>query len=233
MIKYVIVERHNFSGRYIALRGLQFETEAAAKQHITEKFNERYRDRYHVESRQVKEDEETLRMTCQCCGRKILAKTGSIAHHGYERPGHGWQTSSCFGAKRLPWEVDRAAVADLIGFLKSNLKNQIAARKAVADETSPVTHHYSVYDRFTGERSGKTLEFTRATFDELKTTLHAGLVRGDGYYENKTFDQCKERDLAGRDNHIKKTKADIVEFTKRYDGWKQTHKRHGNDWVLL
>jgi hypothetical protein len=44
-------------------------------------------------------------MHCQICGRAILANTGLIAHHGYERPGQGWQTSSCFGARWRPYEV--------------------------------------------------------------------------------------------------------------------------------
>lgn len=43
--------------------------------------------------------------TCQICARAILANTGKIAHHGYTRPGHGWQTSSCFGARFRPYEV--------------------------------------------------------------------------------------------------------------------------------
>jgi hypothetical protein len=43
--------------------------------------------------------------TCQICLRSIGTKTGHIAHHGYKRPGHGWQTSSCFGAKWRPLEV--------------------------------------------------------------------------------------------------------------------------------
>jgi hypothetical protein len=28
-----------------------------------------------------------------------------IAHHGYRRPGQGWQTASCFGARWRPYEV--------------------------------------------------------------------------------------------------------------------------------
>jgi hypothetical protein len=43
--------------------------------------------------------------TCQVCGRAIKANTGLIAHHGYERPGQGWQTRSCFGARFRPYEV--------------------------------------------------------------------------------------------------------------------------------
>lgn len=43
--------------------------------------------------------------TCQICGRPILANTGLIAHHGYQRPGDGYQTKSCMGAKYLPYEA--------------------------------------------------------------------------------------------------------------------------------
>jgi len=52
--------------------------------------------------------------TCQICGRAILAKTGRIAHHGYKRPGNGWQTSSCYGARHRPYEVARDAIQGAI-----------------------------------------------------------------------------------------------------------------------
>lgn len=42
---------------------------------------------------------------CQICERAIKANTGKIAHHGYTRPGTGWQTASCMGARHLPYEV--------------------------------------------------------------------------------------------------------------------------------
>jgi len=51
--------------------------------------------------------------TCQICGREIKANTGVIAHHGYRRPGCGWQTASCMGAKHFAYELscDRIAAA--------------------------------------------------------------------------------------------------------------------------
>ncbi len=59
--------------------------------------------------------------TCQICGRAIKAKKGHIAHHGYKRPGGGWQTASCSGATHLPYEVscDRipGAIASCQGFI--------------------------------------------------------------------------------------------------------------------
>jgi hypothetical protein len=62
-IKYVIVERKNMSGRYVALRNLSFTTKEAAQGHINTKFNERFRNRFHVESRLIKADNTELRST--------------------------------------------------------------------------------------------------------------------------------------------------------------------------
>lgn len=50
------------------------------------------------------------RKECQICGRAIKAKRGRIAHHGYTRPGHGWQTSSCRGARHYPYDVAHNAL---------------------------------------------------------------------------------------------------------------------------
>lgn len=57
--------------------------------------------------------------TCQCCGRAIEARRGVIADHGYRRPGQGWQTPSCYGARAVPFELGHDAldrlIADLVG----------------------------------------------------------------------------------------------------------------------
>lgn len=71
--------------------------------------------------------------TCQICGRAVLAKTGLIAHHGYKRPGNGWQTSSCYGARYRPYEVARDAIEGAIsqceGFI-ARTETTIAAMQA-------------------------------------------------------------------------------------------------------
>lgn len=61
--------------------------------------------------------------TCQICGRNIKAKNGRIAHHGYTRPDLGWQTKSCFGARRLPLEESCDAIEDGIKMIERYIKN--------------------------------------------------------------------------------------------------------------
>jgi hypothetical protein len=170
-------------------------------------------------------------MTCQCCGRGIFANGGKIAHHGYQRPGDGWQTASCAGATYLPFEVSRERLGHLIDHLIARKVDLIAARCAVYDEVEPVTHHYSVYDRTVrgGYRSGKVV-MTRATYDAVaKLNIDNVFTHRRG----ETFDTFKIRDLDKRDANIRNLRHDITVCQTRYDGWKQTHEWRGDKWVAL
>jgi len=230
VVKFVIVEQINFGRSHRAKPGLSFGTEAEAKAWI-EKLNEKYRKRFHVEGRKVKDIDASQTMHCQCCGRAIHAAKGAIAHHGYTRPGDGWQTASCFGAKYAPWEVSRLRVKDLIEHLEQVLERSIAARDAVHAETLPVTHHYQIYDRrVRGGYVSKTLSLTR---DNFAATLQSNPDNVFRHTPGITFDVFKKRDLENRDRKILQLKRDITEFNLRYDGWKQTHKREGDKWVAL
>lgn len=173
--------------------------------------------------------DDAKRMTCQCCGRRILAETGTVAHHGYERPGTGWQTSSCMGAKEMPFEVSRDRLGVMIEGLRNNLAGQVATRDAVETETAPVTYRYTV-GLPNGHRDSKSASFTRDTFD----AVIASLPRRPGYFgDDALFDGYKRRDLASRDSQIRNLTGFIAECQARFDGWKQTHRREGDEWVTL
>lgn len=59
--------------------------------------------------------------TCPVCFRAIAVVSGHMAHHGYERPGDGFQTASCPGTRFAPLEVSSAGLEWLIGALRKNL----------------------------------------------------------------------------------------------------------------
>lgn len=96
-----------------------------------------YRDRAAARAKRsaflakAKEEKARLSRTCQICDRPIFAESGVIAHHGYERPGYGWQTASCYGARRLPWEKSCDAVADYIEIIKRDVANLDAYHTAL------------------------------------------------------------------------------------------------------
>ncbi|CAM3648700.1 hypothetical protein [Bordetella flabilis] len=59
--------------------------------------------------------------TCPVCFRRIAVQRGTMAHHGYERPGSGWQTASCPGIQFKPLEVSSEGLEWLISTLHAQL----------------------------------------------------------------------------------------------------------------
>ena len=118
------------------------------------------------------------RKTCQICGRQILAKNGKIAHHGYRRPGVGWQTGSCEGARCLPLEVsDLILERHIIGVrngcesLKAHIKapiTEIEFQCSKPTETSRTVPGRR--DRF--ERDSHFDVATEANFESVKRNYH-------------------------------------------------------------
>lgn len=168
-----------------------------------------------------KTEKNKAQMTCQCCGRKHLANTGTIAHHGYQRPGGGWQTASCSGAKCLPFEVSRDRLGMLITSLKDWEKRAVKGRAEVKAETVSIrlafTDRNAPRDRL-GNRPTKYVDVTRDTFEAIKAEdNHEFVMRG--LYD---FDKIKESELNSRAREIKNVRAEIAAQTERYDGWKAT-----------
>lgn len=163
-------------------------------------------------------------MTCQCCARRILAETGEIAHHGYQRPGSGWQTASCFGARALPFEVDRTRLGKMLVSLKERRDTLTKALAEIEAETRPVPYIYSDRTDCT-QRWDKGIErrilVTRETFDAEYDAIHAR--RGERAVK-PTFDTVKAGALARLRGELRMTEREIDYQQPRYDGWVQTHR---------
>lgn len=169
--------------------------------------------------------DEADRMTCQCCWRGIFAATGMIAHHGYERPGDGWQTASCMGARHLPFEADRAQLGVLIRILEQQRDGIAAHLAALIAETTPCTFQYSVYDKEIRRSRPVSREITRETFAQIKAELANHLY--------SDFDDLKERNVSSTERNLRITREQIAECRARFDGWKQTHRWNGTTWETV
>lgn len=62
--------------------------------------------------------------TCPCCFRGIAVTGGTMAHHGYRRPGMSIQTASCSGIRFEPLEVSSAGLAWLVKELVARLESR-------------------------------------------------------------------------------------------------------------
>ena len=179
---------------------------------------------------EAKSRRSELAMTCQCCFQKILANTGVIAHHGYKRPGDGWQTSSCFGARALPFENDREKLGELIRSLEADLKTRRLNRRRAAAEGVPIHWGFTDYTKPTnhlGFRPRLYIDFTRSSFEEIKkaNSKNAEVAR------LTSFDDLKARDLRERDFYIKQVQGDLSRCQKYWDLWKRSHEWNSKKWI--
>jgi hypothetical protein len=166
---------------------------------------------------------EAAQMTCQCCGGLYLANLGTVAHHGYRRPGDGWQTASCAGAKELPFEVSRDCLGNLIDDRVGWERNAVADRAAIAEERRPIVLKFSPRDAqrdSRGNRPTVSVTVTRETFHAVWREH----LRDFTFYSWNDFDAVKDYDLQRRDRDIRGVREDIKAQQARFDAWKQTHR---------
>jgi len=147
---------------------------------------------------------------CQICGRAIKANTGVIAHHGYQRPGDGWQTASCMGARFRSYEVACDALppaikscASYIAQQETALANWIANPPAKIKYQRTDAHHRPV---------GPEKTFTRPEgFD--------GATAKDNYMSD-TYIWRFVNARTGYRRRIKSSQDSLVYLEKRLTDWR-------------
>lgn len=155
-----------------------------------------------------------MKTHCQICAREIKANTGLIAHHGYQRPGSGWQTASCDGAKQLPYEVSRDFIPVVIERYKVHQTNQDnLADEMLRNPTATITRYH--ISGFTGKQTS-TEDFEKPAGFDPYAAVNAG-ARSFSYstYENEFVKQYD----AHRAN-VKEIAAAIEFLQSRYDSWR-------------
>lgn len=148
---------------------------------------------------------------CQICARDIKANTGLIAHHGYQRPGYGWQSASCDGAKQLPYEVSRDFIPVVIDRYETlQYMHDRAADEMLREPADEITH--TSKNLYNGQTTTETYKRPQ-DFDAYDTVNN-----GFSYYDDyaKEFSkQYKEHRKTAKDI------ASTIEYLQnRYDSWK-------------
>lgn len=151
--------------------------------------------------------------TCQICGREIGTTTGKIAHHGYTRPGTGWQTASCFGAKWRPYEVACDALPPCIDMMERWVE-QLEAANDSDMANPPDTISYTVKGLMRHNPS-KTYTVERpANFDPK--------AEPDRYvYPRCEYTSRFHAQIAQRKGFISASKSDIKILKQRLADWKE------------
>lgn len=147
------------------------------------------------------------RFTCQICGRSIKAKNGSIAHHGYRRPGEGWQTSSCMGARYAPLEVSY----DVLEPHVAGVAREVAHKEALVAEPIKMVRltveGKRIPNEWIGGRAkreiGTTYEVTAENFDSIKEANRGHFAMHSIY----RFDTLVEKELFKRRRLLKEARS--------------------------
>ncbi len=144
--------------------------------------------------------------TCQICGRPTKAKNGLIAHHGYKRPGDGWQTASCMGARFLPYEVSCDRLPPAIESIKRYIETTEAKLNDFINNPPKVLTIQigGYYNKTTKEVS------LPPTFDPRNPPCCVGLYSYEGEFSNirRKYQQ-----------NIKFSKTDLQYMEKRLADW--------------
>lgn len=175
---------------------------------------------------------EEARMTCQICGRPIHAGNGKIAHHGYQRPGYGYQTASCPGALQHPFEVSRDELGRYIEALNrrhDTLVNQL--EDLHQEQLESFTLGLTDYDapRLFDRRPVKHITFTASNFEELSAE-HAKTFRT---YSIRSYTDAAESFKQKVSAEVRSILAELAQQEVRYEAWVETHRFTGEGFEAL
>ncbi len=165
-----------------------------------------------------KQDDYLLnRYECQICERKIKAKQGLIAHHGYylTHQFDDWgslRSPSCAGARELPYEKSCDLIPPYIVSSKEyleRLENLLTKYKNTPPKTMTQKHEKTYFSEAREEVHERPEGFTY----ELGMDIHhywAYQVTYPNYYR---------RTIGNLEREIKQTKEDIERLTSRVENW--------------
>ena len=167
----------------------------------------------------------TTKTHCQLCEREIkfgAARSGVelIAHHGYQRPGQGWQTASCRGARHRPYETGVDQIPREVAIIKQFIANQesfIETLQAKPPETLLLPKEGPL--RWGGEQKSvqRPESFDPATIEHnFKRSIR-------GTYEREFYTRLVEAR-----GQIRFAKADLPRLVKRYVEW---HAKRGRTYT--
>jgi len=132
--------------------------------------------------------------TCSCCFRAIaVLPSGKMAHHGYQRPGVGWQTASCPGIRFKPLELSSEGLVWMIAFQSNRLKE---LRNALHDlQTDP---------------ESMTLMVNMGSYGHSEEIAHG----------HPKWNQALTYHIAKLESYIREIKRELPALNKLFSNWK-------------
>lgn len=151
-----------------------------------------------VKGRVVKEKstseiiKEQDKRTCPCCFGRFSLHNGKMVHHGFQRPGGGYQTESCFGFGYEPFERSNLGTVKIIEHLEYILKSKEENIPLMKKDKS-----ITIFDK-------KTLKLTE---------IHFG---------SEIFEKENNRRIEETESEIRHLKKNLSFYNKKLKEWIKT-----------
>lgn len=142
--------------------------------------------------------------TCQICAREIKLVNGLIAHHGFRRPGDGWQTASCWGARFKPYEESCNRIPDVISMLEQEVNANEKAIQELKASPPETLIQISVFNR-----RSKVLE-RPSTFDPTTEPVS---------FKADSYELCFWTRIRNNTNYIRFANLEIQRLRVRLTAW--------------
>lgn len=134
--------------------------------------------------------------TCSCCFRQIAIMGEHMAHHGYQRPGQGYQTASCAGIRFKPLEQSTAGLEWLITVTEQRI-NELQQQLANVDSIPNLM--------IMKPRGQLATQITRDMPEWPKALAN---------HKNMLISQASQK------------QSDLVYFKKALEQWQEYHRQH-------
>jgi hypothetical protein len=82
--------------------------------------------------------------TCPVCDSRFKVRGGSLVHHGYKRPGHGFIVGDCFAVGRTPHEVSPETAKAYRERVELHLE-VLEAHKVSTEQAEDLVYSYTIY----------------------------------------------------------------------------------------
>jgi len=149
---------------------------------------------------------------CQVCGRQIESQKGVIAHHGYKRPGDGWQTASCLGARYLPYQESCNRLIEVAQIVREYIVRQ---QQELADFLINPPQTLSVFINKSAYQQGKEIVCQRPEDLDINSygyKVSSGMPR--------TYEYAHSDIKRNYERVIRFAQEDVVIMEQRIVNWK-------------
>lgn len=172
----------------------------------------------------AKPESKNVMGTCACCfsNQKTQTKTanssGTMFHHGYERPGNGYIEGACPGHDFLPYEKSCEGTKYMLERAQSALANTIAHIEDLKVCTSVTKYVVTGHEGSLHKRIDKGVSITLVKGEAPVVVECASYY---GYKKTFTFEQVRDEYLHVQESRKSSIESDIKFYEKKIAEWKE------------